>query len=250
MKRYFIEVAYKGKGYAGFQVQENAHTIQAEVESALRTFFRAPFSLTGSSRTDSGVNALQNFFHFDHPEALPDPSGAVYHLNAILPAEVVVRGIYEVEPDAHCRFNALSRRYRYRVYREKDPFLTEAAYFFPYTLNLDAMQEAAALVKANRYFEVFSKKSTQVHNYDCDILESAWLMQGKELWFEVEANRFLRGMVRGLVGTMLKVGTGKITVGDFESILRERVYASADFSVPGHGLYLVRVLYPPAGVFR
>lgn len=250
MKRYFIELAYKGRGYAGFQVQDNAHTIQAEVEQALQIYFRKSFSLTGSSRTDSGVNALQNFFHFDQEEMPPELSKSVYHLNAILPADVVVKGIYPVKDDAHCRFDALTRLYRYRIYREKDPFLTDAAYFFPYTLNLEALKAAALLVKAYRHFEAFSKKSTQVHTYDCDIVGSEWLRNGDEIWYEVEANRFLRGMVRGLVGTMLKVGTGKLSMDEFESILRQRVHASADFSVPGHGLYLVKVSYPTEGVFE
>lgn len=250
MQRYFVEVSYKGKGFAGFQLQENAHTIQAEVANALKTYFRLPFHLTGSSRTDTDVNALQNFFHFDHPELLIEPSRAVYHLNAILPREVVIRGIYEVEPTAHCRFDALSRSYRYRVYREKDPFLTDHAYFYPYTLNLEAMQEAAGRVMQFTEFEAFSKRSTQVHTYSCEIVRSEWKVNGKEVWYEVEANRFLRGMVRGLVGTMLRVGTGKVGVDEFERILRERVHASADFSVPGHGLYLVRVSYPEAGIFR
>ncbi len=249
-RRYFIEVAYKGKEYAGFQVQENAHTIQAEVEQALKTYFRKPFSLTGSSRTDSGVNALQNFFHFDQLEMPEDLYKPVYHLNAILPPDVVVKGIYPVKEDAHCRFDALSRLYRYRIYRIKDPFLKESAYFYPYSLNLEAMQEAAQLVKAGRHFEAFSKKSTQVHTYECAITTSEWQLSGDEIWYEVEANRFLRGMVRGLVGTMLKVGTGKLSLLEFESLLRERVHATAEFSVPGHGLYLVRVSYPSTGVFK
>ncbi len=250
MKRYFIEVAYKGRGYAGFQVQENAHTIQAEVEQALKTYFRKPFSLTGSSRTDSGVNALQNFFHFDQAEMPVDLYNPVYHLNAILPPDVVVKGIYPVKDEAHCRFDALTRLYRYRIYRVKDPFLTEAAYFFPYSLNLEAMREAAQLVMAYTHFEAFSKKSTQVHTYECHVTSSEWLRDGEEIWYEVESNRFLRGMVRGLVGTMLKVGTGKLSLSAFETLLRERVHATAEFSVPGHGLYLVKVSYPSTGVFK
>lgn len=248
MQRYFLEVAYNGARYAGFQRQENSDTIQSEVERAMEVYYRKPFSLTGSSRTDAGVHAFQNYFHFDGDgEGLMRPDAAVYHLNAILPHDIVIRRMIPVGAEAHCRFDAIARSYRYMVYRQKDPFLYQRAYYFPYQLNIELMQEAAAEVMLYTSFEAFSKKNTQVHTYECAISQSVWREEPGMLYYEVTANRFLRGMVRGLTATMLKVGRGKMSLEEFRSILRARVHASAAFDVPAHGLYLVRVLYPSAG---
>ena len=158
MPRYFIEVCYKGTNYSGFQIQKNAVTIQSEVEKALRIFFKKDFFLTGSSRTDAGVHALQNYFHFDVEKELKsfksskvscigrDLERALYNLNAILPADIVIKKIFQVKDDAHCRFDAISREYKYFIYAKKDPFLKENAYYYPYTLDLDKLNEAAALL--------------------------------------------------------------------------------------------------------
>lgn len=245
MQRYFLEVAYNGTRYAGFQRQENSVTIQSEVEKAMQVYYRKPFNLTGSSRTDAGVHAYQNYFHFDGDEAGDmHPEEAVYHLNAILPSDIVIRKMIPVGAEAHSRFDAIARSYRYVVYRQKDPFLYQRAYYYPYQLNIERMQEAASEVMLYTSFEAFSKKNTQVHTYECAISQSVWREELGMLYYEVTANRFLRGMVRGLTGTMLKVGRGKLSMEAFRDILRARVHASAVFDVPAHGLYLVRVLYP------
>ncbi|MBX2888700.1 MAG: tRNA pseudouridine(38-40) synthase TruA [Ferruginibacter sp.] len=248
-QRYFIELAYKGGAYSGFQIQQNAPTIQGEVERALKVFFKADFSLTGSSRTDAGVNALQNYFHFDVEKPLSNLDQAPYHLNAILPTDIVIKGIYQVEQSAHCRFDALSRSYEYRIYSFKNPFLEELAFYFPYRLDVEVMQQAALLVKGLKQFEAFSKKHAQVNNFECTIYESEWRKTIDGLSYFVTGNRFLRGMVRGLVATMLRVGTGKISVDEFEYLLNAQKQASADFSAPGHGLYLSRITFPSAGIF-
>jgi tRNA pseudouridine38-40 synthase len=242
MPRYFLEVAYKGTNYSGFQVQDNAVSIQQEVEKALTIFYRQPFGLTGSSRTDGGVHALQNFFHFDF-EGVIDPR-SLYNINAILPPDVVLKRIYPVPPDAHCRFDALSREYRYYVYGEKDPFLADRAYFFPYTLDRAKMEAVAALIPEYGDFTSFAKRNSQVKTFMCTIYESSWQEENGCLVYRVKANRFLRGMVRGLVGTMLQVGRGKIGVEDFAAILRNKDNQLADFSAPGHGLFLFRVFFP------
>ncbi|MBO9572661.1 MAG: tRNA pseudouridine(38-40) synthase TruA [Chitinophagaceae bacterium] len=239
MSRYFIEVKYKGNNYAGFQVQQNAVTIQQEVEKALQIFFRRKINLTGSSRTDAGVHALQNFFHFDEEGIGED---CVYNLNAILPGDVSVTRVTKMKKeDAHCRFDALSRQYRYTVYGKKDPFISDRAYFFPFTINAGLMKEAARVVKEYRDFGAFAKRNSQVKTFNCTILESSWQESGERLEYVVRANRFLRGMVRGLVGTMLQVGRGKITIEDFRSIIESKDSARADFAVPGHGLCLEKV---------
>ncbi len=246
MSRYFIQLAYKGTGYAGFQVQDNAHSIQEAVEQALQVLFKQRFSLTGSSRTDAGVHALDNYFHFD-AEGLPAAEQLqhrVYNLNAILPPEIVIKRIIPVPDDAHCRFAALRREYRYYVYRSKDPFLADRAYFFPYTLDLEQLQAAAALLREYRDFSSFSKRNTQVKTFECRIDRSEWYAEGACLVYHVEANRFLRGMVRGLVGTMLRVGTGKLSLEGFRQVIESRDCTRADFSVPPQGLFLVKVHYP------
>jgi tRNA pseudouridine38-40 synthase len=242
MSRYFLEVAYKGTLYAGFQTQENANTIQDEIEKALLIYFKDPFSLTGSSRTDAGVHALQNFFHFDFEfQIVPDWNKAVYPLNAILPADIVIKKIYAVANEAHCRFDARRRTYEYTIYQKKDPFLADRGYFYPYKLNIDLLNEAAALLLGVKDFASFSKRNTQVKTSACILYESKWILQDETIVYQVSGNRFLRGMVKGLVGTMLKVGKGKSTPGQFKQIIDSGNPALVDFSVPSHGLKLVEV---------
>lgn len=254
MGRYFLKVGYKGARYSGSQVQENARTIQWELEKAFLIYFRIPLGLTGSSRTDAGVNALDNFYHFDLDESLlkpghawlkPEgPTRALYNLNAILPPDIVIHTVYPVAPNAHCRFDALAREYQYFVYRLKDPFQDDRAYYFPYLLDGDKMQEAAAILLNHQDFSTFSKRGTQNRTTLCQLEHSYWEMKGDTWVYKVKANRFLRGMVRGLVGTMLQVGRGKLSISDFEAAILAKDPRLADFSVPGHGLFLVRVYYP------
>ncbi len=243
MNRYFLEVSYKGKGYAGFQIQQNAPTIQYEVEKALATFFRQPISLTGSSRTDSGVHALQNYFHFDFEEVINPAS--IYNLNAILPGSIVIKTLVRVSESAHCRFDAISREYKYFIYQQKDPFLEETAYYYPYTLDIELLEKAAKVIMQYRNFASFSKRGTQVKTFDCTIQKSEWIRENGCQVYNVIANRFLRGMVRGLVATMLQVGRGKLTMDDFHRVIASEDTAEADFAVPGHGLFLVSVNYAP-----
>jgi len=245
MPRYCVEVSYKGSRYAGFQVQDNANTIQAEVEKALGIFFRSTFELTGSSRTDTGVHALQNFFHFDQVELLSAEllKEAPYHINAILPDDIVLHSISAKSDNFHCRFDALSREYEYFVYRKKDPFMEDRGYYFPYSLDLESLQAAANEVMKHTYFETFSKKRNQVKTFECQIFTSEWVMADQNYIYRVKGSRFLRGMVRGLVGTMLRVGTGKLSQSEFREIIKAGDQSKADFSVPAQGLFLVRVNY-------
>ncbi|MFY7963606.1 MAG: tRNA pseudouridine(38-40) synthase TruA, partial [Chitinophagaceae bacterium] len=241
MPRYFLEVAYKGTNYNGFQIQQNANTIQAEVEKALQTLFKESFELTGSSRTDAGVHALQNFFHFDtHIEIA---SNKIYNLNAILPNDIIAKSIYKVASDKHCRFAAEGREYKYFIYTKKNPFLQDRAYFFPYTLNTNLLHEAAAILLTHTDFTSFSKKHTQVNNFNCNISIAKWIVENDCLVFNVKANRFLRGMVRALVATMLKVGRGQISIEDFKQIIAAKDCSKAYFDTPAHGLFLVKVDY-------
>jgi len=237
---------YKGTNYAGFQVQENANSVQAEVEKALKVFFKSSIELTSSSRTDAGVHALSNYFHFDSVD-MPESerlNRAVYNLNAILPSDIVIKSIFKVPDEWHSRFTALAREYRYQIYQRKDPFMADKAFFYPYQLDLSLLNQAANVLKTYTDFTTFSKRNTQVKTFNCSILESEWLSENDMIIYRVKANRFLRGMVRGLVGTMLKVGTKKISVDDFKKIIESNNCSNADFSVPPQGLFLTNVFYP------
>jgi tRNA pseudouridine38-40 synthase len=244
MPRYFIEISYKGTNYSGFQIQHNANSIQAEVEKALKIFFRETVALTGASRTDTGVHALQNFFHFD-AEVLPLENDFLYSLNSILPYDIVIKNIMPVKEDAHCRFDAIEREYKYFIYRNKNPFLADRAYYYPYKINTEKLQEAAKLILRYEDFTSFSKRNTQVKNFLCSIGKSQWTEERETLIYNVAANRFLRGMVRGLVATMLKIATEKITNDQFKTIIESHNCNLADFSAPPYGLFLSGIKYPP-----
>ena len=194
MSRYFLEISYKGTAYSGFQTQENAVTVQSELEKAIAILQREQVNLTGSSRTDAGVHALQNYFHFDfagelHPQF-------VYKLNAILPSDIVLHKLIGVGEEAHSRFDAVSREYKYFIYRSKDPFLQDRAYYYPYQLEIERMRSAAVILKEYQDFTSFSKRNTQVKTFQCRLGLSEWKEEGNCLVYHVRGNRFLRGMVR------------------------------------------------------
>ncbi len=253
MPRYFIEVSYKGTKYSGFQLQKNAVTIQSEVEKALDIYFGQAFNLTGASRTDSGVHALQNYFHFDTSHDLlhlSENSGmerkieqVLYSLNSILPGDIVIKQVFKVQDNLHCRFDAISRRYKYYVYNKKNPFYKDTAYFYPYRLDFEKLEEAASIILRTENFCSFSKRNTQVNNFNCTIFDSAWENKINLLIYDITANRFLRGMVRGLVGTMLRTGTGKISLKEFSEIIQSNDCRKADFSVAPNGLFLNEIKY-------
>ena len=244
MPRYFIEVFYKGTNYAGFQVQKNANSIQAEIERALKVFLKETITLTGSSRTDTGVHAFQNYFHFDFdPLQSHNWDRDVYRVNAILPPDIVVKKIFEVDAEAHCRFDAKRRIYEYAIYQSKNPFLADRCYYYPFKLNMAMLNEAASMLMEFRNFSSFSKRNTQVKSFECELFESEWVRREGIIIYRVAANRFLRGMVKGLVGTMLKVGRGRITVEEFRKIIASQDPSLVDFSVDPQGLTLISVVY-------
>lgn len=241
MPRYFIEVSYKGTNYSGFQVQQNANSVQAEIEKALEIYYKLKFELTGSSRTDAGVHALQNFFHFDTDISIKDEA---YNLNAILPVDIVVKRIFKVDDNAHCRFDALNREYHYYIYQQKNPFLQGVAFYIPYTLDLEMLRQAANEIMKHTDFTSFSKRNTQVKSFLCNIFISEWVEGNDCLIYKIKANRFLRGMVKGLVGTMLLAGKKKITLEEFRAVIEAKDCTKADFSVSSEGLFLAKVTFP------
>ena len=242
MPRYALQVAYDGTAFHGSQIQGEQATVQLAINNALSTLLRRPVDTFGASRTDEGVHALGNFYHFDAAEALN--AHTVYQLNAILPVAVGITDIFETPPGFNARFDATSRQYRYRIYKRKNPFLHHRALHYPYHLDLAVLQETADILTAYTDFEAFSKRNAQTKTFRCSILKSYWEEQDGELHYVVSANRFLRGMVRGLVGTQLRAGRGKYDTGAFRRIIESRDCRQADFSPKGWGLYLEEICYP------
>lgn len=241
--KYFVQFSYNGKAYHGWQNQPNAVTVQQVLENAFSTLLRSDVPLMGAGRTDTGVHAKQMFAHFE-VDKIGDVEDLTYKLNSFLPEDIAVQEIFEVLPEAHSRFAATERTYEYWVIQEKNPFYAEAAYYVKHPLEIEKMNEAAALLMEFEDFECFSKSNTDVHTYLCDIKESSWVMKEGVLVFTITANRFLRNMVRAIVGTLLDVGTGKSTLADVKSIINSKDRSKAGYSVPAKGLYLTRISYP------
>lgn len=197
----------------------------------------------GAGRTDTGVHAREMFAHFDFEFEI-DCSKLVHKLNSYLPKDIVIYDILEVTPEAHCRFDATKRIYEYHINTFKDPFLEELSWYFNQTLDVNLMNEAAKILVLHTDFECFSKVNTDVNTFDCTIFEAYWKTENNKLVFTISANRFLRNMVRSIVGTLINVGLYKITLVDFENILKSQDREKAGFSVPAHGLYLTKVEYP------
>lgn len=245
MTRYFIEVQYDGTAFHGSQIQGEQTTVQYELNKALALYLRHPVQTLGASRTDEGVHALCNFYHIDLEEELE--AKCQYNLNALLPSAMSVKQLYKAADDtANARFEATARHYRYKIYKHKNPFLFQRAMLYPYTIDVALLHQTADIIKQYSNFESFSKKNAQTKTFECSIIKSEWQSVGDELHYVVWGNRFLRGMVRALVGTQLRVARGKYSLQDFKTIIESKDCSKADFSVPGYGLYLEQITYPEA----
>ncbi len=240
--RYFLDIAYKGTHYHGWQVQQNAHSVQQELENALKKIFGKPIETTASGRTDTGVHAAQQIVHLELEIELTD--NHIFKLNCVLPKDVAIKDFYPVKADAHARFSAITRGYEYRISRAKNPFFIDNVYFFDRPLDIEKMNEAATLLLNYKDFEALSKVHTEVNNFLCDISFARWKEKGDLLLFEIEANRFLRGMVRTIVGSLLPIGMGKSTVEEFEKILLSKDRRKAGAAAPAEGLFLTKIVYP------
>lgn len=240
--RYFFEIAYNGKNYHGWQAQENATTVQGVIASLLETKLRCPVEIVGSGRTDTGVHALQQFFHVDTKAPLPDTF--VHDFNAYLPSDIAVRTVRQVKPTAHARFDAISRSYVYQFTLLKDPFLKDQAATLHAEIDVEAMQHASQELMGKKDFEAFSKVKTDVKTFECEITRAEWEVRDDLLRFHIRANRFLRGMVRAIVGTLLEVGKGKATPGHITRVLASHDRKSAGHAVEARGLFLSEVVYP------
>lgn len=235
-------MSYLGTNYHGWQIQKNANSVEATLEKALSLLLKEKINLTGSSRTDTGVHAEQQFAHFDSLQAI-GAKDFLHKINAFLPRDIFVRDIFQVNEKLHCRFDAISRSYEYRICKHKNPFLTGLSYYPHYPVEWAKMQEGALQLLQYKDFQAFSKVHTEVDHFYCDLYESKWI-ERKELWiYRIRANRFLRGMVRALVGTMLEMGKGKLSAEELDAIFHSRDRKKAGWSVPPEALFLTEVRY-------
>jgi tRNA pseudouridine38-40 synthase len=241
--RYFFKISYNGTSYHGWQKQRNAISVQEVLESHLGTILQTKTEITGSGRTDTGVHARQQFFHVDI-------SGPIQieqfrnKMNAFLPNDICIHEILPVKEGAHSRFDARERRYEYWITKEKNAFLFDFSYRFNKRISIKEMNDAARILIDKKDFESFSRVKTDVNNFNCEISRAQWVQDGEVLKFHISANRFLRGMVRAIVGTLLDVGQGKRSIEDFNMIIESKDRKSAGRAVPAKGLYLTEVKYP------
>lgn len=242
-KRYFLELGYKGTGYHGWQIQGNALTVQEIVEDAISVLLRDSTSILGSGRTDTGVHASQQFVHFDADE-ITERDTFIKKLNGVLPKDIAAFELRPVTPGAHARFSAKWRSYEYRISIQKNPFEEDLSWFCYYKLDVSRMNEAAELLLHYLDFECFSRVKTEVNHFECKIKEAYWEQIGQHLIFHITANRFLRGMVRAIVGTLVLVGRGKLDLEEFRAIILSKKRIRAGSSAPAQGLFLTKVVYP------
>lgn len=239
--RYKIDLSYDGTHFHGWQIQPNAPTVQALVNEKLETIFQEKINSMGSGRTDTGVHARQQIVHVDIQKTIPE--NLVFRLNKMLPDSISIQEFSLIHDDFHARYDAKSRAYKYLIHRNKNPFLEKYSYNFSKNLDIDLMNRACDLMKTHNDFECFSKVHTEVNNFICKIEEAYWIEKGDEVIFYIKANRFLRNMVRSIVGTLLLIGENKIDLTEFESIINSKNRKRAGRSVPAHGLYLTEVNY-------
>jgi len=240
MPRYFVRLAFRGTRYSGWQLQENAISVQEKLNDALTVLCGNPILTTGCGRTDTGVHAREFYAHFDSDDIGPK---FLHQLNAILPDDIAVYNIVPVHPHAHARFDAQSRTYMYFITMIKDPFLKDLAMFGHFNPDLKLLNEASSSLLNYSDFSAFSKSNTQVKTNICTISQAEWTQTGNTLIFTITADRFLRGMVRAIVGTLIGVGTGKLSLDQFKEIILKGDRKEAGMSVPACGLFLTSVTY-------
>ena len=240
--RYFIQISYNGTNYHGWQQQPNASSVQETLNKALSTVLNRTIDCMGAGRTDTGVHATQMYAHFDCDE-LQNTTSIIHKLNSFLPQDIVVHDLIQVHNDAHARFDATKRTYEYHIHSFKNAFLQNKSWYFHQKLNVNLMNEACKILFNHTDFQCFSKVHTDVNTFDCKIYEAFWKEENANLIFTISADRFLRNMVRAIVGTMINVGLEKITLEEFQTIIESKDRNKAGFSVPAHGLYLTEIEY-------
>lgn len=244
MARFFIRLSYRGVSFHGWQIQPNAVSVQEVIEKALSVVLRSDISIVGAGRTDTGVNARVMYAHFDYDLPLPDKSRLLVSLNRLVGKDIAIHDIFQVDAGAHARFDATSRTYKYFVAFEKTPFLYALSWFCPNRLDIDKMNEAASRLLETDDFTSFAKLHSDAKTNICKVTEASWTLEGGNMAvFTITADRFLRNMVRAVVGTLVEVGRGKMTIEQFEEVIRRKDRCSAGQSMPGEALFLWDVRY-------
>lgn len=243
MVRYFLEIAYNGRAYFGWQRQPDAMSVQEKIEDVLGTLLGKEISITGAGRTDTGVHAKQLFAHFDADHSI-DREHLMYRMNSFLPKDIAIRNMFPVNSEAHARFDATAREYEYHIIFQKDPFQPDLAYYIRKRPDIKRMNEGAAILLNYEDFKCFSRSKTDVKTYHCKIQKAEWVETPNGLVFTIKADRFLRNMVRAIVGTLLEVGQGKTSVEELHEIIKSQDRSRAGASAPAHGLFLTKVEYP------
>ena len=241
--RYFLKIGYDGTNYHGWQIQDNANTVQAEIQKGLSAFFGRDISVVGCGRTDTGVHAREFLLHFDIDKKVEDIDHAVYKLDRIMPNDIVIRELIQIHDEAHARFDATSRTYKYFISHQKDPFNDRFEAFFQKKPNVELMNKAAIELFLHKDFTSFSKLHSDTKTNDCLIKEAEWKELNGKLIFTIQADRFLRNMVRAIVGTLLEVGYEKMSTPEFREVILARDRSKAGHSVPANGLFLEGVEY-------
>ena len=240
--RFFIELSYNGTNYHGWQIQPDAVSVQEKINSALSTIYQKEIEVVGAGRTDTGVHASQMFAHFDVDNDID--KNLVFKLNSILPNDIFIKNIMQVDDEKHARFDAIERSYEYRIWLGRNPFLLDFSWqIHSQKPDVNRMNEAAKLLLEYEDFESFSKVKTDVYTFNCNVTQAFWKQENELLTFYISANRFLRNMVRAIVGTLLDVGLGKLTVADFKEIIESKNRSNAGLSVPAKGLFLTQIKY-------
>lgn len=242
--RYFIELSFKGTRYHGWQSQPNAISVQTHIEKALSILAHNQISITGAGRTDSGVHARGFVAHFDLEDSISNKKDFLYKMNALIPEDIAIHDVYEVMGDAHARFSAISRSYKYTITSKKDPFMLDFSWYISSQLDLKLMNEACEVLKSYDDFTSFSKLHSDVKNNRCLIRSASWQSDNDHVMFDITANRFLRNMVRSIVGTMVDIGKHKLDIPAFKFIIEGKNRNLAGFSVPPQGLMLYDIKYP------
>ena len=245
MKRYFFEIVFNGKNYHGWQIQQNAITVQQLIDQSIKILIPnlLEINIVGCGRTDKGVHAEQFFFHVDLP-TISDFDKFKFKLNRILPSDISIENCFVVSNDFHARYSAVSRTYEYRIIQNKSPFLEDYSSLITQDLDLELMNTCASMLKNYQDFTSFSKVQTAVNNFNCQIMDAKWYKLEKQLVFSIKANRFLRNMVRAIVGTILMAGKKNITIEQFAEIIEAKNRSAAGPSASAKGLFLTKVEYP------
>ena len=244
MQRYFVQVAYRGTAYNGWQFQPNAPSVQETIERCFsKVFGNTAIPIVGCGRTDAGVHAKSYFFHVDLPQVW-DEQHLCFKLNRMLPPDISAIQAMKVSSELHARFHATKRTYRYFLHQHKDPFQLDQSWYFQQQLDFSAMNTAAQRLLGTKDFGSFSKLHTVVKTNICTVFHAEWVQTEDQWYFEISANRFLRNMVRAIVGTLIEVGLGNLTIADIDAIIEAKDRGQAAVSVPAHGLFLWDIVYP------